>query len=66
MAIAKRKGKVIAIAFKSDNYHYHNSWKNDNFRKETKEKMQRNYSKTEAKRLRVKTLQGAVLKSLIL
>ena len=33
-ALAKSNGNLIAIAFKSDNYRYRDSWKSDNFRKE--------------------------------
>ena len=33
----------------SENYRYHNSWKNDNFRKISQEKKQRRVTKNEAK-----------------
>ena len=62
-AIAKSKGKLIAIALKrkSDNYPSCNS----NYRKRKKGKKQRNYTKNEAKKIRSITLQGAIEKSLI-
>jgi hypothetical protein len=31
-ALAKSKGNLFAIAFKSDNYRYRDSWKSHNFR----------------------------------
>ena len=41
-ALAKSNGNLIAIAFKSDNYRYRDSWKNDSFRKEAIKKEVKN------------------------
>ena len=64
MEIAKRKGKLINIAFKreikSDNYRFHDSLKSK------KGKKQRNYTKNKAKKIKCGHFQGAIEKSPIL
>ena len=44
---------------KYDNYHYRDSWNNDNFSERNQDKKQRADIKIEEKQLRVITLQGA-------
>ena len=48
-AIAKSKGELIAIAFKSNNYRHCNCWKSNKYRKGNKGEKQRNYALNEAK-----------------
>ena len=53
----------FAIAFKSDNYLYHKSWKSDDYRTRNEGKNKRNYTKNKQKRLGATFLQGAIEKS---
>ena len=42
-ALAKSNDNLFAIAFKSDNYHYCDSWKSDNFRMKAIKKEAKNW-----------------------
>ena len=65
-ALAKSNGNLFAIAFKSDNYRYRDSWKSDNFRESYEKRSKELIPKRMQKGLRVITLQGAIEKNPIL